>query len=137
MCYRQWSWLTCSLSQEEIMEMECDLLVSDFNTPETIELMKEKIRHISEGSSSHCTGALKLGFEKAFNLRMSSVFLRCPYTSCAWYTNHVSYLAIGSNPRCQNCRNYGWGDRYLLCVGCGHTRTSNFASCQGCGKKFL
>ena len=63
MRYRQWSRLTCSLSKEEIMEMECDLLVSNFNDLQTIERsMKENIRRISEGSSSHCGGALKLAF---------------------------------------------------------------------------
>jgi len=44
------------------MEMQCDLLISDFRNPTMITLMQENIGHISDGSSSHCAGALKLGF---------------------------------------------------------------------------
>ena len=120
------------------MEMECDLLVSNFNNLKTVERMKENIRRISEGSSSHSAGALKLGLEKAFDLRRNGAWLRCPYTACAWYTNYVSHSAIGQNALCQNCCDNGWGKRYLQCSGCGNNRTSNkLKSCQSCKKNFL
>ena len=131
--------LTCSFSQKEILEMECDLLVSNFKGPNTLALVKQNIKHISEGSSSHCAGALKLGLEKAFKRKIQSnrVKLRCSYSSCTWYNNHVSYSAIGSGAYyCQVCVNRGW-NHYLQCVGCGNNRTSNYASCQSCGKNFV
>ena len=51
------------------MDMQCDLLTSDFNEEGTIALVKEKIRDISDGSFSHRAGALQLGFEKAFEFK--------------------------------------------------------------------
>jgi hypothetical protein len=48
------------------MEMQCDLLVRNLKNPKTIALVKENIRHISDGSSSHCAGTLDLVLEKAF-----------------------------------------------------------------------
>ena len=132
--------LTCSFSQEKIMEMECELLVSNFKDPKTIGLVKENIRHFADGSSAHCADALKLGLKKAFKLKKPSVAgvrLRCNYSSCAWYSNHVSYSSVGSGVYCQNCQNYRYGNRYLLCVGCGYNRTGNYASCQSCGKRFI
>lgn len=46
------------------MEMECELLISDFRNPKTAGLVNEKIGHDSDESSSHSANALK----KAFNL---------------------------------------------------------------------
>ena len=57
------------LSQQEIMELQCGLLVSSFRDQNTIARMKENIGRISDGSSSHCAGALKLGLKKAFELK--------------------------------------------------------------------
>ena len=127
--------LTCSFSQEKIMEMECELLVSNFKDPKTIGLVKENIRHFADGSSAHCADALKLGLKKAFKLKKpSGVQLRCPNSSynCAWANTPVSYSSVGSNTYCPNCGNY-----YMRCVGCGHDRTSNYTSCQGCRKRFI
>ena len=56
-----------SFSQEEVLEVECELLISNFKTAKTIDLVDENIRHISNGSSPHSTNALKLGLKKAFN----------------------------------------------------------------------
>lgn len=53
-------------SQKEILEMQCDVLVPDLKSPKTITLVKENIRRISDGSSSHCASALNLVLEKAF-----------------------------------------------------------------------
>lgn len=126
------------------MEMQCELLVSNFSDPKTIALVKENIGRIYDGSSPHCAGVLKLGLKKAFELKKQKrqppgVLLRCTYTACAWYNNHATYAAAGSNvyAYCQNCLNHGWGGRYLCCVGCGYTRNGVYASCPSCGKKFL
>ena len=61
--------LTQLLSQQEIMELQCGLLVSSFRDQKTITRVKENIGRISDGSSSHCAGALKLGLKKAFELK--------------------------------------------------------------------
>ncbi|KAF9643634.1 hypothetical protein BDM02DRAFT_1403296 [Thelephora ganbajun] len=122
--------------------MQCELLISNFKDQKTAALVKEIIGHISDRSSSHCGGALKLGLKKAFELKKKKrqppgVLLRCPHSSCASYSNHVSYSSVGSNNYCQMCINHGWGKRYYVCVGCGNQRTSSYASCQSCGKRFI
>ena len=55
----------CSFSRDKIMEMQCDLLISNFRNPATITLMQENIGRISDGPSSHHASPLKLGFKKA------------------------------------------------------------------------
>lgn len=128
-----------SFSQKEILEMECDLLISNFKVPKTIGLVKHNIRQISEGSSPHCAGALKLGLDKALMRRKNtnSAKLRCSNSSCTWYKNHVSYSTVRSNVYyCQTCANRG-SNYYLQCVGCGYNRTSNYKACQSCGKAFM
>ena len=128
--------LTRSFSQDKIMEMQYGLLLSNFNNPKTIELVKENIGKISDGSSSHCAGALKLGLKKAFDLKKQKrqppgVLLRCSNSSCSWYSNHVSYSIIQPNSRCSNCGNW------MQCAECGCNRTSNYTSCRNCGKSFV
>lgn len=130
--------LTCSFSQDKIMEMQCKLLISKFNNPGTVALVKENIGRISDGSSPHCAGALKLGLKEAFDLKKQKrkppgVLLRCTYSGCGWYNNHITYSSVGTNTYCPGC-NRGY---YMQCVGCGNSRTSNYTSCQGCGKKFV
>ena len=61
--------LTFSFSQENITEMQCELLVSDFRDPKTIALVKETIERISDGSSPHSGGVLKLGLKKAIEFK--------------------------------------------------------------------
>jgi hypothetical protein len=122
------------------MEMECELLVSNFRDPKTIGLVKEAIGHISDGSSSHCAGSLKLGLKKAFELKKKKrqppgVLLRCSWTGCSWYSNPVSYTSVGSNTYCQGC--YNRYSHHMECVGCGYRRTDSYESCQSCGKKFI
>ena len=119
--------------------MQCELLISNFRNQATIERMTERIENFSDGSSSYCADALKLGLKKAFELKKKKkqppgVLLRCGYNygSCAWRNNHVSYLSVGSNTYCPNC-----GNDYMECVGCGYKRTSNYTSCQSCRKKFI
>ncbi|KAF9650022.1 hypothetical protein BDM02DRAFT_1690958 [Thelephora ganbajun] len=123
------------------MEMQCELLISNFRDLKTIGLVKENIGHISDGSSSHCGGALKLGLKKAFELKKKKrqppgVLLRCANHSCAWHNNPVSCSSVGSNTYCPNCscRPYNY---YLQCVGCEYERTSSYTSCQSCGRKFI
>ena len=128
-------------SQEKIMEMQCELLVSNFKDPKTIAHMKENIRRISNGSSSHCTRALKLGFKKALDLKKKGncVSLQCSYTGCAWYAGGVLYSGLTArfDPYCQTCRGRAGWKHYLQCVGCKSLRTISCASCQSCGKRFL
>jgi len=48
----------------------CGLLTSNFcGGPGTVALAKESIGHISNGSSFHSDGALKLGLKKVFELK--------------------------------------------------------------------
>ena len=126
--------LTRSLSQKEIMEMECELLISNFKNPKTIGHLKEKIGYISDGSSPHCAGALKLGLKKAIEhkKRERGVLLRCRNYSCGWHHSPVSYSSVGSNTHCLSCGTY-----CTQCTGCGYDRTSNYTSCQSCGKRFM
>ena len=134
--------LMCSFSQKEVMEMQCDLLTSKFRDQKTIGLVKENIKHISDGSASYRAGALQLGFEKAFEFKKKKkqppgTKLRCPQVGCTSHLNHVSYSSIGGNIiYCQNCVRKGQHN-YLRCVACGHGRTGHFISCQSCAKKFL
>jgi len=119
------------------MEMQCELLTSNFSNPKTIALVKENIGHGSDGSSPHCAGALKLGLKQAFELKKKKrqppgVKLRCTHRCCTWYTNDISYSSIESGLYCQ--RSYGHS---LQCVGCGYKRTGSYASCQNCGKKII
>ena len=133
--------LTQFISQQEIAEMQCELLVSSFRNEATIERMKERVENFSDGSSPYCAGALKLGLKKAFELKKKKkhppgVLLRCSNYNCGWHSSPVSYSSVGSNTYCQNCR-YSYGNYYMQCVGCGYQRTSNYTSCQSCGKRFI
>ncbi|KAF9645692.1 hypothetical protein BDM02DRAFT_471820 [Thelephora ganbajun] len=143
------SWVTAG--QEKIMEMQCELLISNFKGPKTVALMKENIGRISDGSSSHCGGALKRGLKKAFGLKekkrqssdesgsktvdktqdLAGVLLRCCNCNCRWHKNPVPCSYVVSITHCQICM------CYIICAGCGHQRTSNCASCQSCGKTFI
>ena len=130
---------TCYFSQQTVMDMQCDLLVSSFNSPKTSTLMKESIRHLSDGSSPHCAGAMKLGFKKAFDAkkRETCVLLQCSSTSCGWSKTPVSYSFVQSNTYCPHClQSRGRHKRRMLCTGCGHKRKGEYTSCQGCGKIF-
>ena len=128
--YRQ---LTCSFSHKEIMEMQYDLLISNLKNEKTIALVKENIRRISDGSSSHCAGAPNLVLEMAVRSKKETkgVKLRCGHPRCTWGTNPVPYLYVGGSVYC--CHS-GW---YLQCIGCGSSRNGNYSSCQGCGIKFI
>ena len=123
-------------SHKEVMEMQCDLLMSNSRDTNTIKLVKGNIGHIFDGSLPHCAGSLKLGLRKAFDLKKKErqppgVKLRCSYSGCSWYINHVSFSAVQPNCCCSMC------GRWMQCVGCGYSRTSNYASCQSCGKRFI
>jgi len=131
------SWVTAT--QEKIMEMECELLTSNPNDPRTIALVKQNIGSISDGASSHCAAALRLGLQKAFDQkqkRQPTATLRCSQGGCEWNSTHPPYSSVGSNIYCRICFYHG-RNRCLQCVGCGYSRTSSSASCQGCGKMFV
>ena len=134
--------LTRSFRQYKIMDMQCDLLISDFRDSTTITLMQENIGRISNESSSHYASALKLGFKKAFELKKRDicVLLQCSNGNCGWHSNPVPYSSVGLNILCPECSGnaYGYRDRYhMKCAGCGYQRTSNYTSCQSCGRKFM
>jgi len=117
--------------------MECELLVSNFGDPKTIALVKEDIGRSSDGSSSHRAGAMKLGLRKAVELKKRKkqppgAPLRCGNHQCALPT---PYSSIGSALWCSNsgnCCAY-----YFQCGDCGYERTSDYTSCQSCGKNFV
>ena len=125
------------------MEMECDLLVSSFNNPKTTALMKKNLGHVSDGSSPHCAGALKLGFKKAFDEKQvfdarkqeTTVLLRCSNNKCGWSRTPALYSSVGSHGACPQCAFGGFG-YHMLCTGCGHKRTGAYTSCHGCRKRF-
>jgi hypothetical protein len=126
------------VSQEKVMEMESELFIPNLQNPKIISLVSENIGRISNGSSSHCAGALKLGLKKAVELKKQNkgVQLRCPRAGCLWDTPSP-YASVGGNVYCSYCSggyNYYY---YLSCVGCGTQRTSTYTSCQGCHKTFL
>ena len=126
--------LTRLFSQEKVMEMECDLLISNFKNAKTIDLVNENIGRISGGSSSHSASALKLGLKKAFDLKKQPPvtgvnLLRCSNSYCTWYRNPRSYSSVNTSNglTCNNC-NY-----HLQCAGCGYNRTGQYRTCQSCG----
>lgn len=59
--------MVCSLSQKEITEMECDLLVPHLKDEGTMALVKENIKHIADGFHSACGDVLTTVLEKAFD----------------------------------------------------------------------
>jgi len=125
------SWVT--IGNKEIMEMQCDLLTSNFRNPKTIGLVKENIGRISDGSVPSRADSLKLGLKKAFNLKKQKnrVKLRCSYYHCGWHNSHFSRSSVPSNGCCPNCGNW------MQCVGCGTNRNGNHLSCQSCRKSFV
>ena len=132
--------LTRLPSQDKIMEMECELLISSFKNPKTVDLVNENIGRIADGSSSHSADALKLGLKKAFELKKqpAGVKLRCPWTGCASYNNHVSISSIPNGVTyCQPCYNRGYRSHIFQCTSCNQNRTSNYTACQSCGKRFI
>ena len=122
------------------MEMECELLISNFKNPKTIDLVNQNIGQISDGSSAHSAGALKLGLKKAFDRKKQKqqpppvgTMLLCASPNCAWNSGPgIPYSSIGSFVVCPECDAY-----YMKCVACGNHRRGNYASCQSCKKPFV
>ena len=130
--------LTHSFSQKEIMDMECELLISNSKNQAMIALVKEKIGQISDGSSPHCASVLKLGLEKALELKKQKsqppgVLLLCTNHRCGWWGSPVSYSSVGASIFCPNCE-YCF---YMQCASCRYSRSNSCTSCQGCGKRFV
>ena len=121
------------------MEMQCELLISDFDDPKTIALVKETIEQLSEGP--YCASALKLWLKMGFERRRqkAGVLLRCTNSSCSTRRSEVSYSSVESHIRCQMCRPPAADSLcyYLQCAGCSTVRISACASCAGCGKRFI
>jgi hypothetical protein len=128
------------------MKMECEILISSCKNPKTVDLVNENIRRIADGSSPHSANALKLGMEKAFDLKKPppivkplpppGVKLRCSWSGCSGYNNHISITSVRTNYYCcQVCQPRGYS-YWLQCVNCGVNRGGNYASCQSCGMRF-
>ena len=120
-------------SQEKILEMECELLISNFKNPKTIELVGENIGRISRGSSSDAANALKLGLKKAFDRKKISpgVKLQGSYAGGAWYSNPGMYSTMTSyGTYCQMCSNQGWS-YYPQCPSCSYVRTGGYTMGTG------
>jgi hypothetical protein len=135
--------LTYSLSQEELMDVQWDLLVAKPNQPKMAALVRDKIGAISPGSSSHRAGVLKVALKKAFELKKKEreppgVLLRCSNYTCAQYNNHASRSEIGTALVCSTCYHPRGRYFYFECTNCGFNRTdSNYMTCQTCGRKFV
>ena len=135
--------LTCPFSQEKVMEVQCELLISNFKDPKTIALVEETIGHISDGSSPHSADALKLWLKKAFEVKQQKklgpgVLLRCSRSGCARYDSPVTRRVAGSDIWCQLCK-HSYGDYVLRCSSCGSDRSvHSMYTCGGwnCGRKF-
>ncbi|KAF9785437.1 hypothetical protein BJ322DRAFT_830823 [Thelephora terrestris] len=130
------SWVTAA--EEKIMEMESEIFIPNLKDPKLIGLVSDNIGRIADGSSPHGAGALKLGLKKAVESKKQSrgVLLRCPRNGCLWFNTPAAYASVGANIYCPYC--YGvYGGYYLQCVGCSYQRTSSYASCQSCQKKFI
>lgn len=126
-----------SFRQEKVMEMQWDLLISDFENPKTAALVKENMRRVSDGSSTHCADTLKLGLKRAFDLR-TCVKLKCDNGNCTWYKNPVSISSIGPDTSyCPVCISRGQGCKYLSCTYCGQKVIGYRASCEKCARRFL
>ena len=132
---------TCSSSQEEIIDMQCDLLISRFKNSKTIALVKENIGYASNGASPHGAIAVNLAFKKVFEVkkRQRGVLLRCSDATCAWSMKSVPYSSVKSSAYCPSLYHKDSEHRLSLlhCVGCGYDRIDIYDSCQGCGMKFL
>lgn len=67
--------------------MQCDLLISSFKNPETIALVKEKIRHAPAAPSLHrippSITLLKTAFELKKPLPRADVKLECVDSNCS------------------------------------------------------
>ena len=90
--------------------MQCDLLVTTFKDQKTIALVKENIRDISDGSSSHHAAPLQLGLIKAFELKKNKKQppgTRCSRVDCPSYQDQDSSSSIPSVEEttycCQKC----------------------------------
>jgi len=126
------------------MEVECELLISTFKDPKTIALVKETIGHVSNGSSPHCAGALKLWLKKAFEVKKqkklgSGVLLRCSRNGCPRNKYPISSRVAGSDIQCQLCKQQGHGEYLTQCNACGSYRSPyNVHRCGNwsCEKKF-
>ena len=141
-------------SQEELMETQWDLVMANFKDQKTAGLVRENLADMSSGSSPYRADVLRLGLNKAFELKKKKtrapvppvppappapVQLQCSASDCAWHSTQKWKLSsIGSDLFCHLCIAQGRSNvNYYQCTGCGFNRTGNHASCQGCGAMFV
>lgn len=127
--------LTGSSSQKDIMDVQCDLLVSDFKNLSTMAQVQTSIKEMFDGSFPHRAAPLRCGLEKAFELKKkkrerNGVVLRCITSYCGGYRKPVPRIATSTN-YCQRCA------CSLACAGCGYRRTNHNLTCERCGKYIL
>jgi len=122
--------LICPPSHNDVHEMQCDLLISNFKNPKTIALVKENIEHTSDGSLPHRADSLKLALKKAFKYR-NGVKLQCYNSSCSRHHIHLPRSSTSqSDNRCSAC-----GSK-MECVGC-RADWHGDPSCRRCGKNHI
>ena len=144
--------LTHFFSQQKIAKTESELFILNLKDPQLVGFVSGNIRRITDGSSSHFAGALKLGLKKAveFKRRGNGVLLRCPMSHCPRSINPVTYWFVGSNVHCPNCPAPSpapWrGHNYpmykpmppcMQCAGCGVERAEDRQSCRNCSRRFV
>ena len=122
-----------SSSHEKIVEIECDLLTSNFRDPKATALVKDKIGHIFDGSLSQCAGSLKHGLKNAFEAKKTYPRLQCTNPFCEWHKNPVPYSSVAPDIYCPEC-NRG---QIMQCTSCRSSRTNNDTRCQNCGNSFM
>jgi len=123
------------VSQQQILEMECQLLFSKFKNEKTISRVQEKIAVATGGNSIHGADALKLGLQTALRLKKQRPNTGatdgaapprsgpiCPKCSM-WVRRSVLTSAVW----CQRCE-----QTYKLCTKCGSLRDLGRPSCNSC-----
>ena len=134
--------LTHSISQEELMDVQWDLLVAKPNHPGMVALVRDKIEDISPGSSSHRAGVLKVALKKGFELKKKKrqppgVLLRCPNIyECARLVSRSETENSLFCRLCSLCEPY-YARYFFECSSCGFKRAGDYVTCQNCGVRFL
>lgn len=131
-------------SEQQVIEMECQLLFSEFKDEDMMARVQEKLDNMPGNHLAHCAGAFKLGLRTALGLdprkpdppliQTEGVMLRCRSRYCPGYWESFPFSLVGSGKdrACPRCNSY-----FLHCTGCGQVRNGNLARCSSCRKKFL
>jgi len=120
------------ISQQQILEMECHLLLSKFKSEATISLVQEKIAVATGEDSIHRASAFKHGLQQA---ALNSKKLQAGATNSApprhnsicptCATRTIPSLSLSSGVWCGKCE-----QTYQLCMRCGCLRDVSLCSLQ-------